>query len=381
MQMYRGVFDFSEKIVDRLVCRLRIFDLMCKVTLAELHSYTDDEWTKLMKTLSSLRNTLRSPSAQKTHIPVFCGFDTLRHHYVHDADIPFDVAEKESPSPGAVKECFESPYLRLYEECNVQRVLSTIRKKLDMADQVADGSILPLVLSAQHLQTFIDAVDKHFATNKRLHAFFISLLKFDGETVVGLLPAAELKAKVEKYQLKTFHFSLILLLQHWSTTLENSSSTVKYPSGSPENKKGVTKVDNGDVIVQAYAVPSEQADTMDDAVKDLPTLSTPPTPARKPEIVKSNPVSPTKATPAQSDGTDKKKKRMRFTDDEKNSIKMGLEIHGKGNWAAIKREFPDVLINRTSVQIKVRLGCIHFLIRCYKNIDTMINHSYGMYFY
>jgi hypothetical protein len=207
-----------------------------------------------------------------------------------------------------------------------------------MADQLADGSTLPLILSTQHIQTFIAAVEKHFTINNR--EFFYSMLKMDGDNVVGLLPAAELKKKAEKYNLKSFYSSLVLLLQHWSTTLGTSSPIVKYP-GTAEKK--VTEED--EIVVQGYAVADAHLDLLDESVTDLPVLSSPPTPA-------ANKHDPKQPTPLSSSKREKKK-RMRFTDDEKNSIKLGLEIHGKGNWAAIKREFPDVLINRTSVQIKV----------------------------
>jgi hypothetical protein len=48
-----------------------------------------------------------------------------------------------------------------------------------------------------------------------------------------------------------------------------------------------------------------------------------------------------------------KKKRMRFTDEEKKAISEGFDKHGKGNWAMIKKDYAHVLANRTSVQIKV----------------------------
>ena len=65
-----------------------------------------------------------------------------------------------------------------------------------MADQLADGSTLPLILSTQYLQAFIDAVETHIISSNRDN--FISLLIIDDENRMGLLPAAELKKKVEK---------------------------------------------------------------------------------------------------------------------------------------------------------------------------------------
>lgn len=49
-----------------------------------------------------------------------------------------------------------------------------------------------------------------------------------------------------------------------------------------------------------------------------------------------------------------------WTDDEKNAIKEGILMCGKGNWALIKERFSEILDLRTSGQIKVRLkgaGC------------------------
>lgn len=57
-----------------------------------------------------------------------------------------------------------------------------------------------------------------------------------------------------------------------------------------------------------------------------------------------------------------KRKRRRFTEDEKTAIRQGVRNHGFGKWAAIKAEFSVVLRNRTSVNIK----------DCYR---TMMKHN------
>lgn len=56
--------------------------------------------------------------------------------------------------------------------------------------------------------------------------------------------------------------------------------------------------------------------------------------------------------------------RKVWSTEEKIAIKEGLRIHGKGKWVLIQKEFPEVLANRTNVQIKVsridvvnRRGC------------------------
>lgn len=45
-------------------------------------------------------------------------------------------------------------------------------------------------------------------------------------------------------------------------------------------------------------------------------------------------------------------KRRRWTEEEKNAVKQGVEMHGVGNWVKIKDEYAEILRNRTSVQIK-----------------------------
>ena len=339
IQSHREVFDFSEKVIDHLVIRLRIFDLIRGIGLTELQNYSDDDWTHLMTELSTLRTVLLSRNAQSTHIPIFRGFDS-GVKYFSDADIPFDSVKNIKAK--VVNECFQEPFNHIIRECNVQRVLSTIRNKLEMVDQLTDGpgiETLTLVLAAQHMQAFLDAIDKYSDSDETLREFFLSMLKFDKETVLGLIPAVELKKKVENHQLYAFLTSLQLLLQNWSTTLENSSSTVQYH-----------RTTGGEIVVQAFAIQQPFSPSVDDSEKDLPILSSPPPPTRSSIVVTKSDASPKRT---ENDG---KKKRMRFTEDEKNSIKQGLDIHGKGNWAAIKKEYADVLANRTSVQIKVRIN-------------------------
>jgi hypothetical protein len=47
-------------------------------------------------------------------------------------------------------------------------------------------------------------------------------------------------------------------------------------------------------------------------------------------------------------------KRRRWTEDEDNALKRGVEIFGAGNWKAIKERFSTVLCNRQTVQMKDR---------------------------
>merc|ERR1712157_162881 len=48
---------------------------------------------------------------------------------------------------------------------------------------------------------------------------------------------------------------------------------------------------------------------------------------------------------------EKRKQRTRFTEEEVEAIKLGIDTCGVGNWIEIKREYP-VLNGRTNVQIK-----------------------------
>lgn len=45
-------------------------------------------------------------------------------------------------------------------------------------------------------------------------------------------------------------------------------------------------------------------------------------------------------------------RRRRWTDEEKIAVKEGVKKHGIGHWVEIKKEYGDILRNRTSVQIK-----------------------------
>lgn len=57
--------------------------------------------------------------------------------------------------------------------------------------------------------------------------------------------------------------------------------------------------------------------------------------------------------PKESSSPRKKvQKRRRWTPEEKNAVKEGVKMYGVGNWASIKKEYKDILQNRTGVQIK-----------------------------
>lgn len=45
-------------------------------------------------------------------------------------------------------------------------------------------------------------------------------------------------------------------------------------------------------------------------------------------------------------------RRRKWTEEEKNAVKTGVKKYGPGKWAVIKDEYPDILRNRTGVQIK-----------------------------
>lgn len=62
------------------------------------------------------------------------------------------------------------------------------------------------------------------------------------------------------------------------------------------------------------------------------------------------PASPRKKAKSQQKPYDGKRA---WTNDERNAIKEGIKICGKGNWAAIKERFSHILAERTSGQIKV----------------------------
>ena len=48
----------------------------------------------------------------------------------------------------------------------------------------------------------------------------------------------------------------------------------------------------------------------------------------------------------------KVKRRRRWTNEEKACIKLGVEHYGVGDWQSIKLDYPEILRNRTTVQIK-----------------------------
>jgi hypothetical protein len=70
-----------------------------------------------------------------------------------------------------------------------------------------------------------------------------------------------------------------------------------------------------------------------------------------------NNKSPPKASPK------KPGKRKKFTEQEKRAIRQGVGKHGEGKWSEIKSEYAEILKDRTTVNIKVRLkGRIWFYI-------------------
>ncbi|KAL7557795.1 hypothetical protein ACA910_003840 [Epithemia clementina (nom. ined.)] len=52
------------------------------------------------------------------------------------------------------------------------------------------------------------------------------------------------------------------------------------------------------------------------------------------------------------DDLGKVKRRFRWTEQEKNCVKIGVQKFGIGRWALIKKEYAQILRNRTSVQVK-----------------------------
>ena len=53
-----------------------------------------------------------------------------------------------------------------------------------------------------------------------------------------------------------------------------------------------------------------------------------------------------------SDKVGHRKKRVPFSDEEKEAIKVGIKVFGHGKWTQIKDYSPEALGNRTGVQIK-----------------------------
>lgn len=53
-----------------------------------------------------------------------------------------------------------------------------------------------------------------------------------------------------------------------------------------------------------------------------------------------------------SDKAGHRKKRVPFSDEEKEAIKVGIKVFGHGKWTQIKDYSPEALGNRTGVQIK-----------------------------
>lgn len=53
-----------------------------------------------------------------------------------------------------------------------------------------------------------------------------------------------------------------------------------------------------------------------------------------------------------SDKAGHRKKRVPFSDEEKEAIKVGIKVFGHGKWTQIKDYSPEALRNRTGVQIK-----------------------------
>ena len=49
---------------------------------------------------------------------------------------------------------------------------------------------------------------------------------------------------------------------------------------------------------------------------------------------------------------DEGKKRKRFTNEEKEAVKKGVEQYGPGDWKSVKNHYLGILHHRTPVQIK-----------------------------
>lgn len=102
--------------------------------------------------------------------------------------------------------------------------------------------------------------------------------------------------------------------------------------------------------------------TVDDETEDEPTpnvgrsMRSPSQQSRKrslePNVVAGQSVTPTVLP-------DGRRKRMRFTEVEKNAIRKGVRQFGFGKWSEIKSEYAVELRNRTNVNIKVTLYPVH----------------------
>ena len=108
-----------------------------------------------------------------------------------------------------------------------------------------------------------------------------------------------------------------------------------------------------EAVSRPYLEIVEELD-MDDREElwDRAKLSTPVKKARVDPIRKSIDENNVAPDPGLFDELGRVTRRLRWTDEEKNCVKLGVKNHGIGKWVRIKKEFAQTLRNRTSVQIK-----------------------------
>lgn len=104
------------------------------------------------------------------------------------------------------------------------------------------------------------------------------------------------------------------------------------------------------VAVGSMVVAIDGADDDDD--EDISTtgegkpLNLPSTPPR----IEMKAIDP--PTKTMTSSPTKKRKRVRWTVEEKNAVRRGVSKFGEGNWKNVKLEYPVILANRSNVQIK-----------------------------
>jgi len=138
-----------------------------------------------------------------------------------------------------------------------------------------------------------------------------------------------------------------------SSSDEDDESSREVRASSPKKKKAKTEITCAllDDIEEEEAEDRAKLSELPELFRQAPTgagwvMASGGSPQKKDE---KNMYPPEKGL---FDAHGKVLKRRRWTDEEKTAVKLGARKHGVGKWKLVKDDYPEILRNRTAVQIK-----------------------------
>jgi predicted Zn-ribbon and HTH transcriptional regulator len=388
--------DREHNVFGRCWCALLL--TFCSESLdAEILESSDfEDWDTFVQNLNEAKESILRKDATVPIPPTIADKDIQQENFAKFEDESIDEERSNMP-------IFNQDLKEIIKLCRVHQSLSFIRVLLSGTPVPVSGKNKnELAISKNEMINMKKFIDKKFGKDMEEHDFLCSL--FERNKLKSIPQLTEILETHKQYTIEYFLKLMERLLQSWykvimvepptlissgyfygrstvvppksprkrkSThrfaepfaTVSNGNadtqeeSAKKMPALPTENIEFEQENDNGDVASAAanFAVGSmvvaiDSAD--DDGDEDISTtgegkpLKLPSTPPR----IEMKAIDPPTKTSTSS--PTKKRKRVRWTVEEKNAVRRGVSKFGEGNWKNVKLEYPVILAHRTNVQIK-----------------------------